>query len=349
MRVLLTGAAGFIGSNLMRRLLNEDCDVIGVDNLITGRRSNLEECFSNPRFDFIEADAVLPLKIPGKLDWVLHFASPASPPKYLANPVETMRINSEGTFNLLSAARLKDAQFFFASTSEVYGDPLVHPQPESYWGHVNPVGPRSVYDEAKRYGEAMVYACHRSWGLPVRVIRIFNTYGPFMDPTDGRVVSNMICLALKGAPLTVYGNGSQTRSFQFVDDLVEGILRLMGVDFQQPVNLGNPEEFSVLELAWMVKELVGSDSEIVFQQLPEDDPKQRRPVIDRAMEVLGWKPQIPLDRGLPRTIEYFRTELSRSESQSTGTQAVNNQAVGNNGLTVRVRTFPAGLRASGVS
>jgi nucleoside-diphosphate-sugar epimerase len=309
MRVLLAGAAGFIGSNLTRRLLAEGWEVIGVDNLITGRLSNLDECCSNPKFHFVEADLVHPLNVAGKLDWVLHLASPASPPKYLDNPLETLRINSEGTYNLLTTAYLKGARFLFASTSEIYGDPLVHPQAEGYWGHVNPIGPRSVYDEAKRFGEAMVFACRRSWGLPVRLIRIFNTYGPFMDPDDGRVVSNMICSALKGAPLTIYGSGQQTRSFQFVDDLVEGIVKLMAVDYQEPVNLGNPEEFSVLELARMVRDLTGTNSEIIFCPLPQDDPKQRRPVIDRAREVLGWRPKVPLSAGLPRTIEYFRQEL----------------------------------------
>ncbi len=254
------------------------------------------------------------LEIAGKLDWVLHFASPASPPKYLATPIETLRINSEGTHNLLKLAHHQGASFFFASTSEIYGDPLVHPQPETYWGHVNSIGPRSVYDEAKRYGEAMVYAYRRSFGLPVRLIRIFNTYGPFMDPDDGRVVSNMICQALKGEPLTIYGDGAQTRSFQFVDDLVEGIVRLMGVDYEEPVNLGNPEEFTVLELARMVIELVGSKSEIVFRPLPADDPKQRKPVIERAANELGWQPLVPLTHGLPLTIEYFRKELGLSNN-----------------------------------
>ena len=315
MRACLVGAAGFIGSNLTRRLLDEGWEVVGVDNFITGRRSNLASCFSNPRFDFIEADAIHPFKVTGKVDWVLHFASPASPPKYLERPIETLRVNSEGKHNLLTLASLKNARFFFASTSEIYGDPLVHPQPESYWGHVNSVGPRSVYDEAKRYAEAMVYAYRRTLGVPVRLIRIFNTYGPFMDPDDGRVVSNMICQALKGTPLTVYGDGSQTRSFQFIDDLIEGIVRLMRVDYQEPVNLGNPEEFSVLELAQMVKEIIGSSSEIVFQPLPADDPQQRRPVIDRAREVLNWRPAVKLRHGLPRTIEYFRQELNGGIAQ----------------------------------
>jgi dTDP-glucose 4,6-dehydratase len=316
MRALLVGAAGFIGSNLTRRLLEEGWEVTGVDNFITGRPGNLTECLSNPKFDFIEADAVQPLKVSGKVDWVLHFASPASPPKYLASPIETLRINSEGTYNLLTLACLKNAKFFLASTSEVYGDPLVHPQPETYWGNVNSIGPRSVYDEAKRYAEAMVYAYNRANGVPVRVIRIFNTYGPFMDIDDGRVVSNIICQALRGAPISIYGDGNQTRSFQFVDDLVEGILRLMRVDYQEPVNLGNPEEFSMLELAKMVKQIVGSASEIVFHPLPTDDPKRRRPVIDRARQVLDWRPTVQLRQGLPRTIEYFRAELCQSVTRA---------------------------------
>ncbi|HEY3838127.1 MAG TPA: UDP-glucuronic acid decarboxylase family protein [Bryobacteraceae bacterium] len=328
MRALIAGAAGFIGSNLTRRLLAEGWEVIAVDNLVTGRLSNLEACRSDPRFHFIEADLVHPLNIPGRLDWILHFASPASPPKYLDYPIETLRINSEGTYNLLTTASLKGAKFFFASTSEIYGDPLIHPQPESYWGHVNPVGPRSVYDEAKRFGEAMVYACRRSLAVPVRVIRIFNTYGPFMDPDDGRVVSNLICAALRGQPMTIYGKGQQTRSFQFVDDLVEGIIRLMAVEYEEPMNLGNPEEFSVLELARMVQETTGTRSEIVFRPLPQDDPKQRRPVIDRARGVLGWAPRIPLRLGLPATVKYFREELDLQEPRIEYQPGIESRAVG---------------------
>ena len=318
-RILLTGASGFIGSHLCDRFLAEGAEVIGVDNFITGRPSNIAHLKEHPRFRLIEADASLPLgdQVQGKLDWILHFASPASPPKYLAAPVETLRINSEGTRFLLELARERGASFFFASTSEVYGDPEVHPQPESYWGHVNPIGIRSVYDEAKRYGEAMTFSFHRQFGLPIRVIRIFNTYGPRMDPEDGRVVSNLICQALRGEDLTIYGEGKQTRSFQYVSDLVEGIWRLMQTPYFEPVNLGNPEEYTVLQLAELVREAVlepkagRRELAIRFLPLPSDDPKQRRPVITRAREVLGWSPRVPVREGLQRTVEYFRSELAR--------------------------------------
>ena len=305
MRILLTGAAGFIGSHLADRLLAKDHEVIGVDSMITGRPENLVHLEGHPRFRFIEHDVTKPLEIEGRLDWVMHFASPASPPKYLAEPIKTLRVNAEGTFHLLELARAKGASFFLASTSEVYGDPLVHPQPETYWGNVNPVGPRAVYDEGKRYAEAMATAYHTHYGLPIRIVRIFNTYGPRMDPDDGRVVTNFITQALKGEPLTVYGDGSQTRSFCYIDDLIEGIVRLMGVDYSGPVNLGNPEEYTVLELARLVKELTGSPSEIVFKPLPQDDPKQRRPDITLAKRLLGWEPRVPVREGLERTIAHY--------------------------------------------
>ena len=305
MRILLTGAAGFIGSHLADRLLAEGYEVIGVDSMITGRPENLVHLEGYPRFRFIEHDVTKPLEIGGPLDWVMHFASPASPPKYLAEPIKTLRVNAEGTFHLLELARAKGASFFLASTSEVYGDPLVHPQPETYWGNVNPVGPRAVYDEGKRYAEALVTAYHTYFGLPVRIVRIFNTYGPRMDPDDGRVVTNFITQALKGEPLTVYGDGSQTRSFCYIEDLIEGIVRLMAVDYTGPVNLGNPEEYTVLELARLVKKLTGSPSEIVFKSLPQDDPKQRRPDISLAKRLLGWEPRVPVREGLLRTITHF--------------------------------------------
>jgi dTDP-glucose 4,6-dehydratase len=306
MRVLLTGAAGFLGSHLAERLLKEGCEVIGVDNLSTGQRRNLDRLMAHPGFHFLQADVTEPLEVEGPLDWVLHFASPASPPRYLKLPIATLLVNAEGTRHLLDLALSKGARFFLASTSEVYGDPLVHPQPETYWGNVNPIGPRSIYDEGKRYAEALTTAYHRAYGLPVRIVRIFNSYGPFMDPEDGRVLSNFIAQALRGEPLTVFGDGSQTRSFCYVDDLIEGIRRLMEVDYPYPVNLGNPEEYRVLELAQLVKELTGSPSPIAFLPLPEDDPKQRRPDITLARRLLGWEPRVPVREGLKRTIAYFR-------------------------------------------
>ncbi len=311
MRVLLTGAAGFLGSHLAERLLKEGCEVIGVDNLSTGQRRNLDRLVAYPGFHFLQADVARPLEVEGPLDWVLHFASPASPPRYLKLPIPTLLVNAEGTRHLLDLALKKGARFFLASTSEVYGDPLVHPQPESYWGNVNPVGPRAVYDEGKRYAEALVTAYHTHFGLPVRIVRIFNTYGPYMDPEDGRVVTNFITQALKGEPLTVYGDGSQTRSFCYVDDLVEGIVRLMEVDYAGPVNLGNPEEYTVLELARLVKEITHSPSEIVFKPLPQDDPKQRRPDISLARRLLGWEPRVPVRQGLERTVAHFASLVKR--------------------------------------
>jgi nucleoside-diphosphate-sugar epimerase len=309
MRVLLTGAAGFLGSHLAERLLKEGCEVIGVDNLSTGQRRNLDRLLAHPGFHFLQADVTRPLEVEGPLDWVLHFASPASPPRYLKLPIATLLVNAEGTRHLLDLALRKGARFFLASTSEVYGDPLVHPQLESYWGNVNPIGPRSIYDEGKRYAEALTTAYHRAYGVPVRIVRIFNSYGPFMDPEDGRVVSSFIVQALRGEPLTVFGDGSQTRSFCYVDDLIEGIRRLMEVDYPYPVNLGNPEEYRVLELAHLVKELTGSPSPITFLPLPEDDPKQRRPDITLARKLLGWEPKVSVREGLLRTIAYFREVL----------------------------------------
>lgn len=308
MRILLTGVAGFIGSSLALRLLTEGHEVIGVDNFITGQRKHVHTLSTYANFSFIEHDVIHPLDIVDKFDWVMHFASPASPPKYLKYPIETLRVNSEGTRNLLEIARSTGAGFFLASTSEVYGDPLVHPQTESYWGNVNPVGPRSVYDEAKRYAEAIAVAYGKQRGVPVRIIRIFNTYGPSMDIHDGRVVTNFIRQALYGEPLTVYGNGLQTRSFQFIDDLVEGIIRLMEIRVacHEPVNLGNPIEFTVLELAQQVIELLGSKSRIVYLPLPIDDPVQRCPDIQRAKDLLGWMPQVSLEEGLVKTIQGLR-------------------------------------------
>ncbi len=311
-RVLITGAAGFLGSHLATRFLNEGFDVIGVDNFLTGNRRNLAHLAGNPRFELITHDISRPLRIAGGLHGVLHFASPASPIDYLKLPIQTLKVGSLGTHNTLGLAKAKKARYFLASTSEVYGDPLEHPQRETYWGHVNPVGPRGVYDEAKRFAEAMTMAYHRHHRLDVRIARIFNTFGPAMRPHDGRVVSNFIRQALTGEPLTIYGDGSQTRSLCYVSDEVEGLYRLYTSDVLGPVNVGNPEERSVVELAERVLALTGSAGPIVYEPLPVDDPKVRQPDITRARELLGWEPRVPLDEGLWRTIEYFRTLLDQS-------------------------------------
>lgn len=311
-RALLTGVAGFVGSNLADRLIAEGWEVVGVDNFLTGRPENIAHLKREPRFHFVEAAVESMPEISARFDWVMHFASPASPPKYQASPIDCMRCNAEGTHKLLELCEQQRAQFFLASTSEIYGDPLRHPQVESYWGNVNPIGPRSMYDESKRYAEAMSAAFRRSRNVKTRVIRIFNTYGPRMSPDDGRVVSNFICQALSGRSLTIYGDGSQTRSFQFIEDLLEGIIRLMQVDYQEPINLGNPQEFSVLELAERIKQAVDRrDIRIVFYPLPGDDPTRRRPDISRARELLNWAPQVGLCEGLERTIPYFRGQLNR--------------------------------------
>ena len=310
-RVLLTGAAGFVGSHLAERLLQDGFEVVGVDNLCTGRSGNLNAFQDHPSFSFVRADVSIDL--PGSLleqkwDWVMHFASPASPPKYDARPIETLLVNGEGTRKLLDLCAQTGASFFFASTSEVYGDPLVHPQPESYWGNVNPIGVRSIYDEGKRYGEALCFAYHRAKGVPIRVIRIFNTYGPRMDPEDGRVVTNLMFQALRGQPLTIYGDGRQTRSFQYVSDLMEGIVRFMKVDQTGPVNLGNPGEFSILEFAEKVRTLIPAAGPLEFRPLPGDDPKQRKPDITLAGTLLGWSPRVELDAGLRLTLDYFKNQ-----------------------------------------
>jgi dTDP-glucose 4,6-dehydratase len=307
MRILITGVAGFVGSHLSERLLGMDHEVVGVDNFVTGSRDNLVGHFQNPKFSFIEQDATLPVEVKGSLDWVMHFACPASPPKYLARPIETLRVSAEGTYHLLELATQKKAQFFLASTSEVYGDPEVHPQPEDYWGRVNPIGERSVYDEGKRYAEAMTAAYHRQFGLPTRIIRIFNTYGPRMQPEDGRVVTNFIVRALHRQPLVLYGDGSQTRSFQYVDDLVEGIVRLMGTQYFGPVNLGNPDEYTIRRFADVIRELIPGAGPVILGPLPADDPRQRKPDITLAKRLLDWQPRVPLRDGIKATVEYFRS------------------------------------------
>jgi dTDP-glucose 4,6-dehydratase len=307
MRVLITGAAGFLGSHLVDRFLADGHSVIGMDNLITGSMDNLSHLVNEPRFDFIRHDVTTFVDVPGGLDGVLHFASPASPVDYLELPIQTLKVGSLGTHNALGLAKARDARFLLASTSEVYGDPLVHPQDESYWGNVNPIGPRGVYDEAKRFAEAITMAYHRYHGVDVRIVRIFNTYGPRMRPYDGRVVSNFIVQALLSRPLTVYGDGGQSRSFCFVSDEVEGIYRLFLNDTIGPVNIGNPNEFTILELAELVSEAVGSDAGIRHVPLPTDDPKVRQPDIELARSALGWEPEVELAEGLEITIGYFRS------------------------------------------
>lgn len=304
---IVTGGAGFLGSHLCRRLLDEGHRVIAVDNLVTGKERNMRGFADHPSFHFLRHDVSNPLFVDESVDNILHFASPASPIDYLELPIQTLKVGSLGTHNMLGLARAKGARFFLASTSEVYGDPLVHPQREDYWGNVNPVGPRGVYDEAKRFAEAMTSAYHRVHGLDTRIVRIFNTYGPRMRPRDGRVVPAFIQQALADEPLTVFGDGSQTRSFCYVDDLIEGIWRLLNADgAHDPVNVGNPGEMTILEFAERILELTGSASEIGYRPLPEDDPKVRQPDIGRARELLGWEPRVPLADGLVRTIEYFR-------------------------------------------
>lgn len=307
MRVVITGAAGFLGSHLADRFLRDGHSVVGLDNFVTGHPENIAHLLGNERFAFIRQDVSTFLYVSGPVDGVLHFASPASPIDYLELPIQTLKVGSLGTHNALGLAKEKQARFFIASTSEVYGDPLEHPQPESYWGHVNPIGPRGVYDEAKRFAEAITMAYHRYHGLDTRIVRIFNTYGPRMRPRDGRVVSNFIVQALLGEPLTIYGDGGQTRSFCYVDDEIEGIYRLFMRGDHEPTNIGNPDEFTIRELAELVLELTGSRSPLEQHPLPTDDPKQRRPDITKARAQLGWEPSVKLREGVGRTIEYFRT------------------------------------------
>jgi dTDP-glucose 4,6-dehydratase len=310
-RVLITGAGGFLGSHLTDRFLADGHEVIGMDNFITGSPDNLAHLLGHERFRFYQHDVTNFTYVDGPLDGVLHFASPASPIDYLELPIQTLKVGSLGTHKALGLAKAKRARFLLASTSEVYGDPQVHPQPETYWGHVNPVGPRGVYDEAKRFAEAMTMAYHRYHGVPTRIVRIFNTYGPRMRQHDGRVVSNFIVQALKGEPLTIYGDGSQTRSFTYVADLIEGIYRLFQSDRVDPTNIGNENEFTVRELAEAVLRLTGSKSRIETHPLPIDDPKVRRPDISVARTALGWEPRVQLEEGLTQTIAFFRKQLGR--------------------------------------
>ncbi len=306
-RVLITGAAGFLGSHLCDRFIKEGYHVIGMDNLITGDLMNIEHLFPLPQFEFYNHDVSKFIHVPGNIDYILHFASPASPIDYLKIPIQTLKVGSLGTHNCLGLAKAKGARMLIASTSEVYGDPLVHPQTEEYWGNVNPIGPRGVYDEAKRFQEAITMAYHTFHGLETRIVRIFNTYGPKMRLNDGRALPAFIGQALRGEDLTVFGDGSQTRSFCYVDDLVEGIYRLLLSDYAYPVNIGNPNEISLKDFAEEVLKLTGSDVKIVYKDLPKDDPKQRKPDITKAKEILGWSPTVDRAEGLKKTYEYFKS------------------------------------------
>ena len=314
-RALVAGAAGFVGSHLVDRLIAEGWEVFGVDDLSTGRLANLAHLAREPRFRFVEADVVEPVDVVGPLDWVLHLASAASPVRYASRGIATLRANAEGTRRLLDLARRTGASFLLASTSEVYGDPAVHPQPETYTGNVDPTAARSVYTEGKRYAETLATTYHRELGVPVRIARIFNTYGPRLDPEDGRVVSTFVVRALRDEPLPVHGDGRQTRSFQYVDDLVEGLRRLMASDYAGPVNLGSADECSIVELAELVLELTGSRSAIEPQPLPEGDPRRRQPDLTRARQLLGWRASVPLRTGLARTIEDLRPRVAPDRSQ----------------------------------
>jgi dTDP-glucose 4,6-dehydratase len=310
LRTLITGGAGFVGSHLCERFLAEGSEVICLDNLLTGNRRNIEHLLANPRFQFLQHNISGSLQVDGPIDAVLHFASPASPTDYLEHPIPTLKVGALGTHNALGLAKAKDARFLLASTSEVYGDPDVHPQREDYWGNVNPIGPRGCYDEAKRFAEAITMAYHRYHGVKTRIVRIFNTYGPRMRLNDGRVLPAFMGQVLRDEPLTVFGRGDQTRSFCYVTDLVDGIYRLLQVDFAEPVNIGNPSEITVLELAQEILAMVpGTKSTIVYRDLPQDDPRRRRPDITRAQQLLGWEPQVERAEGLRRTLEFFRTVL----------------------------------------
>jgi len=311
-RILVTGGAGFVGSHLVDTLMMDGHQVFVVDNYFTGSKRNIEQWIGHENFEMVHHDIVNPLYM--ELDEIYHLASPASPPHYMYNPVKTIKTNTVGTVNMLGLAKRTKAKILIASTSEVYGDPEVHPQPESYWGNVNPIGPRACYDEGKRVAETLAYAYNKQSGVEVRVARIFNTYGPRMHANDGRVVSNFVIQALENKPITIYGSGEQTRSFQYVSDLVQGLVTLMASDYTLPVNIGNPEERSIKTFASLIRDMVGSASEIVHKPEVEDDPQRRRPDISTAKKELGWQPKVPIEKGLAKTIEYFRRELSRTDN-----------------------------------
>ena len=315
-RILITGAAGFLGSHLCDRFIKDGFHVIGMDNLITGRLKNIEHLFGLENFEFYHHDVSKFIHVPGKLDYILHFASPASPIDYLKIPIQTLKVGSLGIHNCLGLAKAKGARVLIASTSEVYGDPTVHPQPEEYWGNVNPVGPRGVYDEAKRFQEAITMAYHNFHGIETRIVRIFNTYGPRMRLNDGRVLPAFIGQALRGEDLTVFGDGSQTRSFCYVDDLIEGIVRLLKSDYAYPVNIGNPSEITISQFAEEIILLTGTSQKVIYKDLPVDDPKQRQPDITKAIEILGWEPKINRSRGLKLTYDYFKS-LTQEELMET--------------------------------
>lgn len=316
LRAVITGGAGFLGSHLCEYMLDKDWDVLCLDNLVTGAETNVAHLRSNSRFTFAFKDVSQYIDVAGPVDAVLHFASPASPPDYLKLPIQTLKVGSLGTHNSLGLAKAKKAKFLQASTSECYGDPDVSPQPESYWGHVNPIGPRGVYDEAKRFAEALTMAYHRYHGIDTRIVRIFNTYGPRMRLNDGRALPNFLYQALAGEPITVYGDGKQTRSFCYVSDLIEGIYRLLQSAEHEPVNIGNPNEITILEFAERVRKLVGADAPIVFRPLPQDDPKQRCPDITKARRILQWEPKVNLEDGLQRTYDFFRRQIAAASAEA---------------------------------
>jgi len=315
MRAVVTGGAGFLGSHLCDYLLEHGWEVLSIDNMITGTQSNLRHLLENPRFQTLQQDVTKYIDVPGTVDYVLHFASPASPVDYLKLPIQTMKVGSLGTHKTLGLALAKKAKYFIASTSECYGDPTVTPQPESYWGNVNTIGPRGVYDEAKRFSEALVMAYHRAKGLDTHIVRIFNTYGPRMRLNDGRALPNFVHQALMGQPITVYGTGKQTRSFCYVSDLIEGIYRLMMSDEHEPTNIGNPQEITILEFAERIRTLLGVTAPIIFEPLPQDDPKQRCPDISKARRLLGWEPKVNLEEGLLLTIESFKKQFANTQAR----------------------------------
>jgi dTDP-glucose 4,6-dehydratase len=315
MRAVVTGGAGFLGSHLCDYLLDRDWEVLSIDNMVTGTQSNVRHLAENPRFRMLQQDVTKFIDVPGPVDYVLHFASPASPVDYLKLPIQTMKVGSLGTHNTLGLALAKKAKYFIASTSECYGDPAVSPQPESYWGNVNTIGPRGVYDEAKRFSEALVMAYHRAKGLDTHIVRIFNTYGPRMRLNDGRALPNFVHQALMGQPLTVYGTGKQTRSFCYVSDLIEGIYRLMMSDEHEPTNIGNPHEITILEFAERIRALLGVTAPIIFEPLPQDDPKQRCPDISKARRLLGWEPKVNLEEGLRVTLESFKKQFAEAQAR----------------------------------